>query len=133
MSPSLDNWTSLFLMAAGFGVFMFILLIINNRKGSNYSIALLVLAFSLILVQYVLYWSGYQRQFPYLIQLPAMCYYASGPLLYIYFYKIYFGGFKKIFLLNFLPSLLILISAIIFILKGGFKTGRHAIQHDCPG
>lgn len=121
MSPSLDNWTSLFLLAAGFGVFIFLLLIINSRNKFNYPIAFLVLSFSLILVQYVLYWSGYQRQFPYLIQLPAMCYYASGPLLFIYFYKIYSGEFKRLFLLNFLPSLLILISALVFILKGGFK------------
>ena len=121
MSPSLDNWTSLFLLAAGFGVFIFLLLIINPRNKFNYPIAFLVLSFSLILITYVLYWSGYQKQFPYLIQLPAMCYYASGPLLYIYFYKIYSGEFKRVFLLYFIPSLLVLLSATIFLLEGGFK------------
>ncbi len=87
-TPSFDTWTSGFLFAVAMGIFLFLILITNNNKR-NYPIAFLVLAFSGILFSYVLFWTKYSFRFPYFNLLQFIGYYASGPLLYLYFVKLY--------------------------------------------
>jgi len=67
MEPDLDQWTSLFLIVACTGFFISFLLTAKTfqKKIAIYP-ALIVGAFSMVLVQYVLYWSHYQFVFPYL-------------------------------------------------------------------
>ena len=111
-SASFDTWTSVFLVAVAMGLFLFVLLMTTkNRK--NFPIAFLVLAFSVILFQYVLYWTGYQDNYPYLIMLPAVCYYASGPLLYLYFLNLYEQKVRFNYILHFTPALLVLVPNIV--------------------
>ena len=84
MQASLDTWTSGFLVAAFMGLFLFGILIASRNK-KNYPIAFLLLSFSLILFQYVLYWTHYEEKFRYLMLLPDFCYLLIGPLMLIYF------------------------------------------------
>lgn len=108
-APSFDTWTSLFLFAVAMGMFLFVSILWNkNRK--QLPIALLVLAFSLILFQYVLFWTGYRTVFPYLGLFPHVCYYAVGPLLYWYFLNLYKKDIQFNFSLHFIPAFLVFIT-----------------------
>lgn len=111
MQPSLDTWTSLFLLAVAMGIFLFIVLITSDKK--NRPIAFLILSFSVILLQYVLFWTKYQNLFPYLIMIPPVCYYLTGPLLYKYFLNLYTKRPGFHFLLHFLIALIALIPNIM--------------------
>ncbi len=108
MEPSFDTWTSIFLLAVAMGLFLFFILITGKIK-KNYPIAFLVLAFSIILFQYVLYWTRYQLEFPYLIYFPHVCYYVTGPLLYIYFLDLFNVKVRFGYALHFLPAFLTLL------------------------
>ncbi len=98
------------------GVFLFILLITNKNK-KNYPIAFLVLAFSIILFQYVLYWTRYEVTFPYLVLIPPVCYYSTGPILFLYFLNLYKSKMSFHYGLHFLPVLLLTIPNIVLWLK----------------
>lgn len=115
-SPTLDTWTSGFLIAAAMGVFLFILLIIGRNKR-NYPIAFLMLAFSVILFQYVLYWTRYETIYPYFQLLPALCYYVTGPLLYLYFLHLYMKKVRFNYALHFLPAILLVIPNVVMVMK----------------
>jgi AraC-like DNA-binding protein len=116
MDPSFDTWTSGFLFGSVMGLFLFLVLL-TGRNKKNYPIAFLILAFSLILSQYVLYWTNYDEVFPHFDLLPTMCYYVTGPLLYVYFLNLYKRVVNFNFALHFLPAFLMLISNVIFILN----------------
>jgi len=116
MEPSFDTWTSLFLLAVAMGLFLFFILV-SSRIKKNLPIAFLILAFSVILFQYVLYWTQYQTKFPYLIILPPVCYYTTGPLLYLYFLSLYKKRVQFNYALHFLPAFVLLIPNIILWLK----------------
>ncbi|NNM21934.1 MAG: AraC family transcriptional regulator [Flavobacteriaceae bacterium] len=107
-SPSFDTWTSGFLIAVAMGLFLFILLI-TGRNRRNYPIAFFVLSFCVILFQYVLYWTRYELEFPYLMLLPAACYYTTGPLLYLYFLQLYKKEISFNYGLHFLPAFVLLV------------------------
>lgn len=71
MEPTLDHWTTLFLFAASTGFFLSIALLIKSRKAQLFVIPSLIIGlFSIVLFQYVLFWTKYQEVFPYLIFLP---------------------------------------------------------------
>jgi AraC-like DNA-binding protein len=94
------------------GLFLFVLLL-SNRNKKNYPIAFLILAFSVILFQYVLYWTHYQEIIPYFVILPPVGYFSTGPLLYWYFLNLYHKKIKFNFTLHFLPAGITLLSNII--------------------
>ena len=73
VTPSFDSWTSMFLLAVPMGLFLFLSIVFTKDK-KNLPIGFLMLAFSLILFQYVLYWTRYEVVFPYLQLLPHVCY-----------------------------------------------------------
>ncbi|MEM8895626.1 MAG: helix-turn-helix transcriptional regulator [Bacteroidota bacterium] len=83
MEPSFDHWTSLFLIAACQGIFLAILLL---RRGSNENrfLSALILSFSLCLVYYVLFWTGYYKVLPRQLGLAQGLTYLFGPLLLLY-------------------------------------------------
>jgi len=115
-NPSFDTWTSGFLIAVAMGVFIFILLI-STKNRKNLPIAFLVLSFSIILFQYVLFWTEYQQSFPYLVLIPTVCYYATGPLLYLYFLNLYKKKVQFNYALHFFPAILMIVPNIQLWLK----------------
>ena len=116
MQPSFDTWTSIFLLAAAMGLFLFVILI-TTRIKKNYPIAFLILAFSVILFQYVLYWTKYENILPYFRLIPSICYFLTGPLLYLYFLNLFFKKPKFNYYLHFLPAALALLPNVILWLK----------------
>ncbi|OJJ15435.1 hypothetical protein BKI52_39155 [marine bacterium AO1-C] len=82
MKGSLDHWTSLFLIAAGLGFFLAILLFFAKTSTlRNRVLALLVLLFAVSLVDNVMYWSGYYQDYPHLLGLSMPFPFLYGPLL----------------------------------------------------
>ncbi len=115
-APSFDTWTSGFLIAVAMGLFLFGMLV-TSRNKRNLPIAYIILAFCLILFQYVLYWTRYQFEFPYLGFVPHLCYYTIGPLFYLYFLNLYNREVRFNYALHFLPVLLMLIPNVQIWLK----------------
>lgn len=115
-TPSFDSWTSLFLLASAMGIFLFITIIFSKNK-KTLPIGFLVLAFSLILFQYVLFWTRYETVFPYLQLLPHLCYYTTGPLLYLYFLNLYKKEVSFNFGLHFLPAFLVLVTYLAVLIN----------------
>lgn len=111
-TPSLDTWTSGFLIAVAMGLFLALLLFASRNK-KNYPIAFLVLAFSVILFQYVLFWTRFETVFPYLTLVPPICYYTIGPLFLLYFMNLYGKEVKASYALHFIPALALLIPNIV--------------------
>lgn len=116
MQASFDTWTSSFLFAVAMGFFLFLVLL-STRNKRNYPIAFFVLAFSLILFQYVLFWTKYQKTYPYFMLLPTLCYVLTGPLLYLYFLNLYHKKVRYHYTLHFFPAFLFLVSNIVIWLK----------------
>jgi len=112
MQPSFDTWTSCFLFAAVMGLFLFVILL-SNRNKKNLPIAILILAFSAILFQYVLYWTRYENSIPYFMILPPVCYFLTGPLLYKYFLNLFGEKINYNFNLHFIPSIILLTPNVV--------------------
>ncbi|WP_420581531.1 helix-turn-helix domain-containing protein [Reichenbachiella sp.] len=85
-APSFDTWTSLFLFVSLQALFVFIALF--NLKGAqsqaNKILGFLLLTFAVILFSYVLYWTHYNRQFPYLNGWYHPLLLISGVLFFLY-------------------------------------------------
>jgi len=116
VTPSFDSWTSMFLLAVAMGLFLFVSIVFTKSR-KNLPIGFLVLAFSIILFQYVLYWTQYEHVFPYLQMLPHVCYYTTGPLLYLYFQNLHKKEVSFNYALHFLPAFIVLVTYIAILLN----------------
>ncbi len=83
MEPSLDTWTIFFLIAAVQGLFLSSMIFLRKSKVNN-SLGLLILSFSICLIYYVGYWTGYNRVIPTQMGVFGGLTYTFGPLLYFY-------------------------------------------------
>lgn len=111
-SPSFDTWTSLFLAASAMGFFIALLILTSqNSWKKNFPIALIMIGFSLILIQYVFYWTGYKKEYPYVYFCDIGWYYAFGPLLYYYLVKLHNSQIKFNYF-HFAPA--IIVSVLLF-------------------
>jgi AraC-like DNA-binding protein len=86
MQPSLNTWTVLLLFAAAQGFFLALVLFTQQRgnRRANRVLALLILLFSLRLVETVGYWTKYLLEFPHFWLTTASFSFLFGPLLYFY-------------------------------------------------
>jgi hypothetical protein len=86
MQPSLNTWTVLLLFAAAQGLFLALVLFTQQRgnRRANRVLALLILLFSLRLVETVGYWTKYLLEFPHFWLATASFSFLFGPLLYFY-------------------------------------------------
>lgn len=109
--PSLDTWTSVFLLAAGQGYFLAILLF--RRAGKDKSakgwLAALILMFSLLLTFNVSFWTRYYWTFPPFSLIYPAAAYLIGPFLLFYLdgftHKPLFRAYRW---LHFIPAALVL-------------------------
>ncbi|MBQ0736434.1 helix-turn-helix domain-containing protein [Aquimarina celericrescens] len=126
LTPSFDTWTSFFLLVSSLGFFLSIILGLHkNSRINNLPVILFVFGFSLILVQYVLYWTNYGSIYPYLYFFDSSWYLAFGPLLYIYIAKFYSKTFKVRWF-HFLPSVIsFILTGYYFIRSDGFQNFEH--------
>lgn len=110
--PSLDTWTSLFLLAAGQGLFLSVLLLQRYRKRrlANSWLAALVFTFSLLLIFNVSFWTRYIWYFPFFNVIYPAAAYLIGPFLLFYMdglaTKPLFRSYRW---LHYLPAALVLV------------------------
>lgn len=83
MDPSFNHWTIIFLGVALQGVVLSVALYRQKSKSIVY-LSGLVMAFSLMLVYYVIYWTGYQTILPRVLAVAQGLTYALGPLILHY-------------------------------------------------
>ena len=97
MSGSLDHWTTLFLLAAGLGYFLALVLVLSKGPDKkNQLLALLVFLFSIALTDNVVWWSGYFRDFPHMLGISMPFPFLYGPIFYLYLKEAINPGFFSI-------------------------------------
>lgn len=91
LQPSFDSWTTIFLFAAVQGFFVSLVLIIQNARSNKAKLflALILLLFSITLVEYVLYWTKYLYYFPHFSNISGGFPFLIGPLFYYYFKNVF--------------------------------------------
>ena len=83
MEYSFDTWTSLFLLASAQGLFLGIMLL-SSKNHSKIILGIISLLFSITLVEYVFFWTGYRYVFPHLNRISDPYFFLFGPLIYYY-------------------------------------------------
>lgn len=109
--PSFDNWTIIFVNFSfvGFLLFFFFWFRPSQNQIANRLIAIYVLLYAIMMVEYVLYWTRYLYYLPHFTDISAGFPFALGPLLYLYL-KITFEKYKLSTkdILHFLPLIFFL-------------------------
>ncbi|MBA2613529.1 MAG: helix-turn-helix transcriptional regulator [Bacteroidetes bacterium] len=121
---SFDNWTIIFLNFSfiGFLLFFFFWLKRSYNKTANRLVAIYVLLYAVMMVEYVLYWTHYLFYFPGWTDVSASFPLALGPLLYLYFKSVYEKKkLQVIDLLHFIPLLIFLGLKVPFYLMPGIN------------
>ncbi len=121
-TPSFDTWTSIFLLVSSLGFFLSIILSSSkNGRVNNLPITILILGFSLILIQYVFFWTKYESLYPYVYFFDSSWYLVFGPLLYGYITQFYSRSFK-IKWYHFIPFMIsFLLNAYFLVIANGFQ------------
>ncbi len=120
-TPSLDHWTTLFLLAAAQGFFLAFMLV-WPKKGYNRGnklLGLLVFFFALSLLEYVLHWSNYIWEYIHMMYLYIPISFLYGPLLYLYYRYSKPIAFDWRDLLHFAPAILWVINWLPLYLATG--------------
>jgi AraC-like DNA-binding protein len=91
--PSFDNWTIIFLFFAMLSFLLAIFFFLRKvpARYANRLLGIYMLLYGLTMVEYVLYWTGYQQQFTFLAGIYFIFSFAFGPLLLLYI-KTVFGS-----------------------------------------
>ena len=123
-SPTLNSWTSLFLIAAVQGLFLSALLMFHKKGNriANRLLGIYIFLFSLMIGYFVAYWSGYSRVNVHVNEITNLFMFLYGPLLYAYLYVLQERKLPKRFYLHFVPfALQILLYAPFFIQEAPLK------------
>ena len=121
-----DFWNVLLFLAAGQGIFLTFLLFPGKKEPNHQSqrwLSLLVLIFSLSLLDYLGYWTRLHVRFPHLASSYVWLTFLVGPFIYFYFKaeKHTSSKFSKIWV-HLLPAALVLVlQSSFFILQTGDK------------
>lgn len=83
MNASFGLWAIVFLIAAAQGLFLSGVIFMRKSRANNL-LASLMLSFSLCLIGYVIFWSGYYEVLPFGVGMLTGLTYCFGPLLYFY-------------------------------------------------
>lgn len=117
--PTLDTWTSIFLLVAGQGFFLSFLLFstIKRQERANLWLGLLIFAFALTLVDYVGFWTNYNHLYPFFAGIYEPLTFLIGPLLYIYLKELGTSRYElKKTLPHFIPFFLIFAYRLPFLI-----------------
>lgn len=119
---SLDKWTTLFLFASVQGLFLSILLYIHkkgNRQG-NKILSFILLLFSVMMMYYVAYWSGYAAKYRWMNFWVEPFTFLYGPLTYLYLQTLQQGQSPKKYFRHFIPAIVQFVFVIPFIIRNIF-------------
>jgi AraC-like DNA-binding protein len=86
-SPSFDTWTSLFSFAIVQALLLAIVLWVKGPKQRL--LGHLLFLFATMLVEYVVWWTGYYQRFPHVMNISAQLPFLFGPLLWFYLRLVY--------------------------------------------
>lgn len=125
--PSFDTWTVIFLYAALQGLALTAIFYSHgnpsNRSQKSF-LAILMVMFCLMILEYVFWWTGYLVKVPHLMGVTAPFIYLYGPILFFYFRQVFrdqFIDFRKDWP-HFLLFIFFLISQVqLYILPGATK------------
>lgn len=107
-SPNFDAWSIIFLVAAVQGLFIAFVLFRWRRgdRQANLLLALVMLLFSLSMLEYVLFWIGWWKRFPHVSDASSQFPFLFGPLIWLYLRRIYEGkNWRRVDWLHFMPFL----------------------------
>jgi AraC-like DNA-binding protein len=116
---SLDQWTTLFALAAVQGLFLAIVLF-QNKKGNTKATRLLatdILLFSILLLYYVSYWTGFANKYLWVNGWTEPLVFLFGPLTYLYLRELEQPVSRKEKLIHYIPFFLRCGWAIPFIIR----------------
>ena len=119
---TLDSWTSLFLFASVQGFFLAFLLWVH-KKGSrkaNRLLSVLILLFSLTLLYYVSFWTGFARAHRWVNGWTEPFIFLFGPLAWLYVCQVYQKKLPGLLWIHFLPAALNFLWMIPFLLRNIF-------------
>lgn len=113
MEPSLDSWTTVFLLVAIHGIILSSIFFsrTKGRKLPNRLLGAFLFLFSVEILAYVAYWTKYNLEFPHILGLSASFHFLYGPILFLYVLSIFksSGKLSKWHSLHFIPFLIYLI------------------------
>jgi AraC-like DNA-binding protein len=117
--PSFDNWTIIFLLFSFLGFTTSILLNFQSKQNriGRFCISLLLVLFSLTLVDYVLYWTRYQIYFPHFAGISTFFFLLFGPILFLYVESVQERIFNIKNLLHFIPFGIAVVLFIPYLLR----------------
>ena len=119
---SFDTWTSLFLVAALQGFFLSLVLF-RHKKGNllaNHILSLLIGLYSITLVSYVIYWTGYYKVYTWMDGWTDSFPLIFGPLTYFYVKVLEDGTLPRNYKRHFIPVWLSLIYLVPVLIKNTF-------------
>ncbi|MEO8760050.1 MAG: AraC family transcriptional regulator [Bacteroidia bacterium] len=137
MNASFDTWTIIFLFAAIQGLFVStVLLLKKDKHPSRKILAAIPFFFSVILIEYVLFWTNYQFYFPYLMSWYNCFVFLFGPFFYLYFKSVFTKNISKKDLLHFSVFVLCVVRLAPFLFrsmewKQGFLLKQFTTDMSC--
>ena len=120
--PSFNSWTIIFLIAAVQGYFLSAILFFLKKGNSsaNKTLALLIFCFSVQMTYYVMFWTGYSKVYPWMNFWVEPLVFLTGPLLYLYIFKLDNRKSPHRFSLHYIPAIINFIFHVPFILRNIF-------------
>ena len=117
---SFNTWTILFLLLAIVMMVFNLLLVVEFKKNKNiWFVSLMVLLFSVTLIDWVMIWTKYQFVFPWFMYFSFIANWAYGPLAYSYFVSVQNKAFPAYYLrLHLIPFVSLLILYLPMITSG---------------
>lgn len=118
-SPSFDNWTVLFAVFALLGILIGSAILVKHKQPLSTRIYLtaVIYLFSVTLLDYVLYWTGYSIYYPFFIGLVQLFYFLYGPLLFLYVKKLESTRLTFPIISHFLPFIVFFIISLPVLLQ----------------
>jgi len=81
---SLDSWSIFFMLAAAQGIFLSVVFFIKRNSQPEILLNILVLLFSITLIDYVAFWTNFRFEFPHVNRISSAFPFLFGPLFYLY-------------------------------------------------
>ncbi len=125
--PTFDTWTIIFLFAAVQGIiFSLIFYFKGDEESKNQKkyLLLLMFMFCALMVEYVLWWTGYLIKWPHMMSITWVFTFCFAPILYFYFKQVFRNqGFeiKKDWLHLVLPILFFISKIPLYLLPASEK------------
>ncbi len=120
--PSFDKWTSIFMVAAIQGLFLSLILY-RHRKGNllaNRILSLIIGLYSITLVSYVGYWTGYYKVYLWMDGWTDAFPLLFGPLTYLYVRVLEEGSMPRDFKKHWIPFFISMLYLAPVLIKNTF-------------